>query len=340
MTDIDEERRQEIALFRYGVTAELLHQPKDAKGLYARIEEKAARDHTLPGSTRTRIAAETIRHWLKAYRAGGFDALLPKARADRDQTRTLPPEVAEALPATKEANPALSVQPVIREARKRPEVPDELAPASSTVHRLLARHGLMDKSKGDAGERDRRRFAFAQAGELWLGDVVHGPSVRVQGRTKRKTHLIAFIDDASRVIPHAAFALAENTRAFLPVLKLAIEKRGLPQRLSVDNGANHRSRHLSPVCARLGIALIHARPYRPQGKGKIERWFQTVRAQVLTRLREADTAGLDALNRCLGAWIEGEYHHGPHRGLDGAAPLEQWGRAGEAVRFPEPGVDL
>jgi putative transposase len=340
MTDTDEDRRQEIALFRYGVIAELLQQPKGALGLYARIEEKAARDYTIPGSTRTRIAAETIRHWLKAYRAGGFDALLPKARADRGQTRTLPAAVAEALLATKEANPALSVQLVIREARKRPEVPDELPLASSTVHRLLTRHGLMDKTKGEGAAADRRRFAFAQAGELWMSDVMHGPSVRVQGRTKRKTYLIAFIDDATRVIAHAAFAFSENTRAFLPVLKLAIEKRGLPQRLYVDNGANYRSRHLSLVCARLGIALIHARPYRPQGKGKIERWFQTVRAQVLTRLREEDTAGLDALNRCLGAWIEGEYHHSPHRGLDGATPLEQWGRAGEAVRFPEPGLDL
>jgi hypothetical protein len=166
--------------------------------------------------------------------------------------------------------------------------------------------------------------------------------VAVGERVKRKTYLIAFIDDATRVIAHAAFALSENTRSFLPVLKLAIEKRGLPQRLYVDNGANYRSRHLALVCAKLGIALIHARPYRPQGKGKgkIERWFKTVRAQVLTRLRSEDTASLEALNRRLAAWIEGEYHHSPHRGLDGATPLECWAQSGDAVRFPEPGLDL
>ena len=94
------------------------------------------------------------------------------------------------------------------------------------------------------------------------------------------------------------------------------------------------------VCAKLGIALIDARPYRPQGKGKIERFFRTVRAQLLTRLTAEDTACLTALNRRLAAWIEGEYHHSPHRGLAGLTPLEQWAQSAEGVRFPEPGLDL
>jgi hypothetical protein len=173
-----------------------------------------------------------------------------------------------------------------------------------------------------------------------MSDVMHGPSVFVGDRTKRKTYLIAFLDDATRVIPYCAFALAENTSTFLPVLKQAILRRGLPQRLYVDNGAHYRSQHLALVCAKLGIALIHARPYRPQGKGKIERWFKTVRGQLLTRLTEEDTARLGALNRRLHAWVEGEYHHAPHRGLGGPTPLEQWAQTGAAVRFPEPDLDL
>jgi len=214
--------------------------------------------------------------------------------------------VVDALLDVKEGNPALSVQLVIREARKRPEVPPDLPLPNSTVHRLLARHGLMDKPRGKPSDADRRRFAFQQAGQLWMSDVMHGPSVCVGDRTKRKTYLIAFIDDATRVIPYAAFTLAENTATFLPVLKQAIARRGLPQRLYVDNGANYRSQHLALVCAKLGIALIHARPYRPQGKGKIERWFKTVRGQLLTRLAAEDTASLAALNRRLWAWVEGE----------------------------------
>jgi putative transposase len=109
--------------------------PRSAKGLYARLEEKAARDYTIPGSSRTRVAEETIRDWLKAYRQGGFDALLPKPRADRGQVRKLPAAVAEALLATKEGNPALSVQLVIREARNCPRCPRA---AAAALHRAPA----------------------------------------------------------------------------------------------------------------------------------------------------------------------------------------------------------
>ncbi len=108
----------------------------------------------------------------------------------------------------------------------------------------------------------------------------------------------------------------------------------------MDNGANYRSHHLALVCAKLGVALIHARPYRPQGKGKIERFFRTVRAQLLPRLTPEDTASLEALNRRLHQWLEGEYHHTPHRGLEGRTPLEQWAETAGQVHFPEPDLDL
>ena len=340
MHDADANHRHAVALFRYGLIADLVRLEPGSKGLYAQIEHKAAAEYTIPGSTRTRVAAETLRDWLKRYRRGGFEALLPKPRADRGQSRSLPPEVVDVLLAIKEGNRKLSVQLVIREARKHPEVPEALPLPASTVHRLLDRHGLMDTPPGESGDADRRRFAFQQAGELWMSDVMHGPSVLVGARTKRKTYLLAFIDDATRVIPYCAFALAENTREFLPVLKQALLRRGLVQRLYVDNGAHYRSQHLALVCAKLGTALIHARPYRPQGKGKIERWFKTVRAQLLTRLSADDTRSLEALNRRLHTWVEGEYHHAPHRGLDGKTPLEQWALTGEGVRFPEPGLDL
>ena len=133
------------------------------------------------------------------------------------------------------------------------------------------------------------------------------------------------VEAGGRVVPFAAFALAENTAAFLPVLHQAILRRGVPKRLYVDNGAAYRSHHLALVCAKLGITLIHARPYQPQGKGKQERWFRTLRMQLQPTLSAADLGSLEALNRRLWAWIEGEYHHRPHQGLDGITPLDRWG---------------
>ncbi len=340
MTKPDPDRQHEVALFRYGIIADLVRIPPGAKGLYKRIEEKAALEYKIPGTTRTRIAPETIRDWLKLYRKGNFEALLPKSRADCGQSRTIPPEVVEHILSVKEDNPKLSVQLVIREARASGKVPDELPLPPSTVHRLLSIHGLMRKSPDQPTDLDRRRFAFERAGQLWMSDVMHGPSVYVQGRTKRKTYLIAFIDDATRLIPFATFAFTENTKDFLLAFKQAILRRGFPERLYVDNGANYRSHHLAIVCAKLGITLIHAKAYQPQGKGKIERFFRTVRAQLLSRFTPEDTQNLESINRRLGAWIEGEYHCTPHRGIERQTPLECWARQADAVRFPEPTQDL
>jgi hypothetical protein len=117
-------------------------------------------------------------------------------------------------------------------------------------------------------------------------------------------------------------------------------RRGIPKRLYVDNGAVFRSHHLALVCAKLGVTLIHARPYQPQGKGKKERFFRTVRMRLLPTLTAADLGSLEALNRRLWAWIEGEYHQTPHKGLDGTTPLDAWAMRSGEVRVPGPEVDL
>ena len=336
MSHPDEELRKAVALFRYGLIADVLRLPPGSREIRRTLHEKAKRTYTIPGTRRTRVAVETMRDWLSLYRTGGFDALYPKTRADRGRPRRMPPELAELLISLKTEQPARSVKALVQAAREH-GVDHPLAP--STVHRLLAREGLFDKRPGESVATDRRRFAFRHAGELWMSDVMHGPKVS-DGRRRRKTFLIAFIDDATRVIPFAAFAYAENTTAFLPVFKHAIARRGLPARLYVDNGANFRSQQLALVCAKLGIALIHARPYQPAGKGKIERWFRTVRAAWLAHLSAEATESLETLNRTLWAWVEGEYHLSPHRGLDGRTPLDQWALAGHDVRYPDPALDL
>lgn len=337
--ETDESRlREQIALFRYGLIADVLHLPDGKNGLYKKLQEKSERDYQIPGTLRTRVAGETMRDWLGLYRKGGFDALMPKVRRDMGQARAIPQPVADQLLQWKEENRALTVPLLITKAQTSATLPEGLELAPATVHRLLSRHGLMKKEPGDPGNNDRRRFAFDKAGELWMSDVMHGPSVLVDGKKKRKTYLLALLDDATRLVPYAAFALSENTAAFLPVLEQAVRRRGLCKRLYVDNGAVYRSHHLSLVCAKLGMTLIHARPYLPQGKGKIERYFRTVRMQLLPVLGEPDFKSLEALNRRLWAWIESEYHQAPHKGLDGETPADRWARSSDEVKMP--GTDL
>jgi transposase InsO family protein len=330
--DEKKKRSEEVALFRHGLIADLARLAPGTKGLYRLLEEKAAKDYCIPGSPRTRVAEETLRTWLRLYRLKGFEGLVPRPRKDAGESRALPQEVKDLLVS-------------IKEALASKKVPADVALAPTTVHRLLSRAGLMRReTAGDGNEGgasgDRRRFAFEKAGELWMSDVMHGPAVTVAGRQRRKSYLIAFIDDATRVVPQAAFALSENTAAFLPVLKQAVMRRGVPKRLFVDNGAAYRSHHLSLVCAKLGVTLIHARPYQPQSKGKQERWFRTVRMQLLSRLTETDTSSLEALNRKLWAYVEGEYHQAPHRGLDEETPLDRWAQRADEVKYLDGKVNL
>ncbi len=328
---------EQIALFKYGIIADFVLLPPGTKGLYAQIRKKAALEYKIPGSRRTRVAEETIRSWLKRYRKNGFDGLLPKERIDRGKPRKLPLEVADVLLATKEKEPELTVPLIIKKVRKTGMIPDDLPLPQSTVYKLLARHGLTGKKRSVA--KDHRRFAYQYAGDLFMADVMHGPAIKVEGGRKRKTYLIAFIDDASRVIPYAAFAFSENTAAFMKVFKDAILRRGIPTRLFVDNGSAFRSQHLSLVCAKLGITLIHARPYHAEAKGKIERWFRTIRLQFLPVLSDREMQSLEAINRALWTYIEIEYHRTPHRIL-GESPLDRWAKIGQRVRYPEPGVDV
>ncbi len=332
----DNDLREQVALFRYGIIADFVHLAPGTKGLYNLIKKKAGQHYSIPGSKRTQVAEETIRSWLKKYRKGGFDALLPKTRADKGKARRLPLEVADVLLEIKEKEPDLTVPLVIKKAKERGTVPDNIRLPESTVYKLLARNGLTSKK---SPAKDHRRFAYQYAGDLFMCDVMHGPAVKNKAGRKRKTYLIAFIDDATRVIPYAAFAHSENTAAFMEVFKQAVLRRGTPLRLFVDNGSAFRSRHLSLVCAKLGITLIHARPYHAESKGKIERWFRTVRMQFLPLLSEKELQSLERINQYLWTYIETEYHRAPHRML-GATPLDCWAQCGQRVKYLEPEVDL
>jgi putative transposase len=332
--------RQTVALFRMRVLGDLVHLEPGTSGLYSKLDQKAALVYQIPGSSRTRIAADTIRDWLRQYRSGGFEALLPKPRNDAGRPRALPDALIEILLAIKEEQRGLTMSQVIGQARTKNADFANIRISLATVHRLLSKNDLMQKPPEDPSSNDRRHFEFQKAGDLWMSDVMHGPAVSGDGKRKAKAYLIAFLDDATRVIPFAAFTLSENTEAFCGVFKQALMRRGIPRRLYVDNGSAYRSRQLELVCAKLGITLIHARAYQPQGKGKQERFFRTVRTQLLPLLTAQDLSSLEALNRRLWAYIEGEYHQSPHRGLAGHTPSDSWAMKADEVRYPSPAIDL
>jgi transposase InsO family protein len=199
--------------------------------------------------------------------------------------------------------PRITISTLISKMREaNPEVRLNL----SSVYRLLKREGLIKPPEQKV--EDRRRFEAELANEIWQSDVMHGPMVRI-GDKMRKTYLIAFLDDHSRLVPHGEFYLSEGLACFSDAFEKGLLKRGLPRKLYTDNGAAYRSHHLEQVCASLGIALIHARPYKPQGKGKIERFFRSVREGFLTGFKGES---MEDLNEAFDLWVRDVYHERKH----------------------------
>lgn len=320
-----EKKNEEIAVFRFGVIHEFVGGARlciDEKRRLLR--DKCCRKWVIPHSRRSRISENTIYRWIRRYQSSGgkIESLYPGKRCDQGISRGLDQDSIAHIVAARAQRPHLRVPLLLAELKAQCLVPRTTGLTS--VYRLLHRQGLMKKL---ASPEDRRKFEAQLANDIWQSDVMHGPQVRVDQKM-RKSYLIAFIDDHSRLVTYAAFYLSENLVCFMDAFEKALSKRGLPKKLYVDNGAAFRSHKLEFTCASLSIALIHARPYKPQGKGKVERFFKTIRSQFLPT---ADTRGLEALNQSLQQWIDNVYHQRVHGGT-GMTPFSRFTRDLDGLR--------
>jgi len=311
-----------MALFRLSVLGPLVSRNRLERGDLKRlIREIANREHDIPGASRQHIAEKTIEAWYYTYCREGVDGLVPKTRSDQGKSK-LSHAVQEAILGAKRENPRRSLDSLVLLVETTGLAAKGAVPRSS-VHRLLQSHGI-SRPTGAASEPEEHRSYTAQyAGDIWYGDVMHGPRVPVKGRL-RKVYLVSLMDDASRLLAHSAFCTGEKALDIEGVLKQAILKRGLPSKLVVDNGSAYRSKSLQGICARLGIHLIYCRPYAPEGKAKLERWHRTFRQQFLTELDLTRIHDLADLNARLWAWIDEIYHKRSHRGLQGKTPLARY----------------
>lgn len=304
---------QDHALWRFGIISPLLHRSPDAPPLGVQIQDLARQVFYTPAGRQKRFCPDTIRDWLCRYRATGIDGLHPKPRRDSGST-SVPEPLQTALHQLRNSQPRWTVKRLLLSLHQQ-GLWDGRKPGRSALYRYCASHNLTRAAAQPA--LPVRSFQFPFFGDLWSADFLHGPMVR-QGVHARKTYLHAIIDDATRYIVAARFHLVEDTRSLLDDLMLAIRRFGIPKRLYTDNGAAFRSRHLRIVAARLAISLPHTPPYTPRGRGKIERFFRSVRDSLLTG---RPRTSLEKLNADLNDWIN-FYHHRPHRSLD-MSPLER-----------------
>jgi transposase InsO family protein len=310
-----------IALFRLSVLGPLASRERFERGqLKRQIAELAKQRYDIPNSRQVYLSEKTIEAWYYLWLKGGIDALQPKPRCDRGKSK-LSADIQQAIIDSKEQNPKRSIDTIKTMLEEQGVVqPRSLSRAS--IHRLLKQKGLSAPTQAQASI-ERRRFEAAHAGDTWYGDVMHGPKLTLDGR-QCKVYLVALMDDASRLIPHCTFCLGETALDIEGVLKQAILKRGLCHKFIIDNGPAYRAQSLQGICARLQIRLIYCKPYEPEGKAKLERFFRVVRQQFLTELDVARCANLTDLNARLWAWIEGVYHQRSHKGLNGLTPLSRF----------------
>ncbi len=253
-----ENQKKEVAVFRFGVICEFVTGTNFDYGEKERIlQQKCAHKWSIPYSGRTRLSRSTILGWVRQYN-GRIESLYPKDRSDQGKSRVFDDETASQLIKLRLDQPDATVDTLICSLQK--TTCQTYSPSS--VYRFLRGRGLMNTARPE----DRRKFEAPHPNDMWQSDVMHGPTVLVQDK-QRKTYLIAIMDDHSRLVTAAGFYLSENLKTYLMVLEQAFLSRGLPRKLYVDNGPAFRSHHLKYVAASLSIALIHARPYKPQGKG-------------------------------------------------------------------------
>ena len=334
MTDTapSDDRRRDVALFRLAVLGDLIHQHLRRGELCAALDAKAKSSWCAPHGRDVRISAKTIESWLTRYRRGGFDALLPSVRSDRQRSRAIPDPVATLILELKRERPGRSAAQIITMLVDLGHM-HRRDFSVSTVQRLLARHGL----SGPRMELEvpaRFRFRAATTNELWQVDAVHGPKLFDPAAGRATTvKIFGLIDDRSRLVTYLRGSFRERQEDFLCTLHEAVRRRGVPRTLLLDNHGSFTGADVKVVCAQLGIRLVHARPYDGASKGKIERFWQTLRRHVLDELDLDAVQTLDDLNLRLMNWVDGRYNVQPHAGLDGRAPLAVFEEGVADARF-------
>ena len=325
---MNEEQKMEVAIFRFGVIHDFVSGVQLERGEQERLlKEKCDRKWSIPHSPRTRLTRGTLLRWITRYKGsnGKLESLYPCDRSDRGVSRSLDEETSLALISLKKEMPKSTVPCLIQTMDKRGMVSPGVELNLSTVYRFLHQHNLMNAEH--THPQDRRKFEVELPNDLWQSDSMHGPKVAAEGRM-RKSYLLAFLDDHSRLVPHAQFYLSEGISSYLDAFEQALLKRGLPRKLYLDNGPAFRSKHLEYVTASLGIALIHSSPYKPQGKGKIERFNRTVRTQFLQGFK-GNT--LRDLNEAFDLWLNDIYHQRKHSST-GQSPFERFTAHMECLR--------
>ena len=304
---------QELANFRYRLISPIVSRNDLKVGeTKALIEEAAAKEYCIPGSEKTKISTRSIERYLKAYREGGWEALMPAVREGKSR---IPKEYIDQAILLKKENPSRSIVQIITMLEEASKVPEGVL-KRSTVYDHFKKHNLTGRFN-IKDHKAYQRYGAKKRNQKWQGDtcqILYIPDPENEEK-KKKVYLIAWLDDYSRVITHAQCYFNEKLPMLEDSLKKAIMKYALPENIYVDNAKIYCSEHLERICGKLGVNIIHSRPYRPQGRGKVERLFSTIKksfASEIYLMQEEKNLTLSEVNDYLSIWIKQHYHKKVH----------------------------
>jgi transposase InsO family protein len=309
---------EEVAVFRHSLIGLLANESLDHGELAARLRELSEQRVRPPGSDNTRVySVPTLERWLYAYKRGKLEALVPRGRSDRGRGRELDPQLRELLCDIRREHPSVSVTLMLRTLRKDGRIGPNVK--ACTVRRMLAAQGLRRQPPRDAeGPKMRLRWQAERPGALWHGDVCHGPTLTPSPKQRIPMRVHALLDDASRFVVALRVSNNEREETMLSLFAQALMEHGRPDALYLDNGSTYRGDILQIVCARLGVTLMHARPYDAPARGKMERFWRRMREEALSHL--GVVTSLAEAEQKLRYWLAEYYQGQPHAGILGRAP--------------------
>lgn len=313
---------EEVALFRAQVLGPILNRDLQRGELLAELRVLATRRFRPPGSDRTRtFAVPTLLRWHRRFRKNGLAGLLPASRRKGD-AQSLSDDERELLLEIRRQHRAVPANVILQTLELDGRL-DTGRLSAQTLRRLYRNHGLsrLTKVRANRPAGERRRWEASHVGDLWHADVCHGPTLAV-GDRRIPIRVHAIMDDKSRFVVALRVFAHERESAMLDLLLEAIRVFGAPRRLYLDNGSTYRGEALETACARLGITLLHANPHDPQARGKMERFWLSMRQGCMNHMgKQCSTHDVEV--RLL-AWLRERYHKAAHAGLLGRTPVKVW----------------
>lgn len=333
---MEQDKKHHIALMRYSVISPLITGlQEDYASLDAFFRDASLKGITAPDGSVRKYAPGTIEKWYRAYKQGGFDALLPTGRSDAGKPGKLDEEIQEQIRYLKTNYPRMSAAAIYRQLQDNGSIRHgEIS--ESTINRYINLPALELKTTNN---QDMRRYERPHINEVWCGDSSVGPCFKTPDGKKHKLYIIALIDDASHFITGIDIFFNDNFVNLMSVMKSAVAKYGRPKLFNFDNGSSYKNKQMELLAARIGAALNYCRPYTPTAKAKIERWLRTMKDHGMASLDIRSFHSLDELRGNLLSWVH-LYNNTPHASLKGKTPQERFFAEPEQIRrLPQEQLD-